>query len=73
MREDKACMVNLADDPEHSDLRVRLRKSLEQALKEQGDPRMLGSGEIFDRYEYVGNATHSWKRYEEGVWKRQGY
>jgi arylsulfatase A-like enzyme len=73
MREDTACLHNLAEDPDHNEVKGRMRGSLEQALKAQGDPRALGSGEVFDSYEYVGNATHSWKRYEEGVWERQGY
>ena len=50
-----------------------MRKELEDALTEQGDPRVLGQGDVFDRYAYVGNATHSWERYEAGKWTRQGY
>ena len=73
IREDTACLHNLADDPEHADVKQQLWTSLERGLKEQGDPRVFGHGDVFDQYEYVGNATHSWKRYKEGPWERQGY
>ncbi len=73
MREDTACLYNLAEDAEHADRLRVMRKELEDALTEQGDPRVLGQGDVFDRYAYVGNATHSWERYEAGKWTRQGY
>jgi len=73
MREDTACMHNLADDAEHAEVKEQLKSARERALIEQGDPRVFGKGEVFDQYAYVGNATHSWKRYVEGGWERQGY
>jgi N-sulfoglucosamine sulfohydrolase len=73
MRADTACMHNLADEPGHVEIRQKMKSALDQALKMQGDPRIHGKGEVFDHYTYVGNATHSWKRYAEGNWERQGY
>lgn len=49
---DPDCVENLADDPKHRQTVERLWKQLEGALKEQGDPRVLGEGEIFDFYPY---------------------
>lgn len=71
--EDAACMQNLADDPAFADLKAELWAELEAELRRTGDPRIFGQGEVFDNYEYVGNATHSWKNYKTGTWQRQGY
>jgi len=39
---DPACITNLADDPEHADMKTELREQLERELTEQEDPRMVG-------------------------------
>jgi len=70
---DTECMVNLADDPAYAELKRQLWSELEAVLRETGDPRIEGEGDVFDTYEYVGNAPHSWKNYIEGGWKKQGY
>lgn len=41
---------NLADDPAHADIRQRLAEELTKRLVAQGDPRMFGRGDEFDRY-----------------------
>lgn len=46
-------MVNLSGDPEYIALKPDLRKQLENELREQNDPRILGKGDIFDRYPYA--------------------
>ena len=48
---------------------------LKKVLRDTGDPRIIGEGDIFDTYEYVGweKASHSWKAYLEGWWKKQSY
>ena len=35
--------------------------------------RILGIGDIFDQYKYVGEDQHSWRPYEEGRWQPQSY
>ncbi len=70
---DRGCMHNLADAPEHREVKERLRASLEAHLRETGDPRLVGGGDAFDSYDYVGNAPHSWKAYVEGRWQPQRY
>lgn len=50
MRKDPDCVNNLATDPKFSQTKSRLWKQLELELKEQGDPRVLGNGDIFDYY-----------------------
>jgi hypothetical protein len=46
-------MENLAGNPEYKAVREGLGKRMETQLKEQGDPRVLGHGDIFDKYPYM--------------------
>ncbi len=71
--EDPECMENLADDPAYESVRRDLWNELRGYLRGQGDPRVYGEGDRFDRYEYVGKAQHSWKAWVEGTWEPQGY
>lgn len=73
MREDRECMNNLADNENCAEVKKKLLGDLETVLKETQDPRIFGNGDIFDTYEYVGNAPHSWKAYEEGNFGKQGF
>jgi arylsulfatase A-like enzyme len=57
---DPDCVNNLAADPKYADVKARLRAQMERELTEQQDPRVLGHGELFDRYEYRGGRQHSW-------------
>ncbi len=38
---------------------------MEQSLRDEGDPRMLGLGAVFDTYEYVGARQHSFEAWLE--------
>lgn len=49
---DRDCLHNLIDAPELRALADSLREELFGALREQGDPRVTGDGDIFDRYPY---------------------
>ncbi len=71
--EDPDCMENLAADPSYAAVCSTLWAELRGYLLAQSDPRVLGTGDRFDRYEYVGNAPHSWKNYVEGTWEPQAY
>lgn len=53
LRRDPDCMNNLALLPQNASLQSLLREQIENELREQGDPRLLGNGKIFDEY------THS--------------
>ena len=48
--DDPACLENLADSEDHQDRKSALRQQLLGELTEQGDPRMLGNGDVFDEY-----------------------
>ena len=47
---DPHCVNNLADNPSYAKIKERLWQQLESELIAQGDPRVLGQGEIFDYY-----------------------
>ncbi|WP_136062216.1 sulfatase family protein [Pontiella sulfatireligans] len=51
---DPDCINNLAGNPEYATLKKQLREQMESELTVQGDPRMLGQGDVFDRYKYEG-------------------
>ncbi|MFC1639381.1 sulfatase [Gemmatimonadota bacterium] len=55
IRQDPACLQNLAATPGHAALRQALRAQLEEELRRQEDPRILGYGDIFDSYPRFSN------------------
>jgi uncharacterized sulfatase len=50
IREDPGCLRNLATDPGHADVTTRLRERLLAYLKETGDPRVTGNGDVWETY-----------------------
>ncbi len=52
MAADPDCVRNLADSAAHQETKAAMWQQLESELKAQGDPRVLGKGEIFDFYPY---------------------
>ena len=50
---DPDCLNNLANDPKYKTQKQKLQAQMERELKAQGDPRMFGKGDIFDKYEYA--------------------
>ncbi|MFD2255124.1 sulfatase [Luteolibacter algae] len=54
IRKDPHNLDNLAKDPEYQPTIKKLRDRMERQLTEQKDPRMLGTGDVFDEYPYVG-------------------
>lgn len=59
---DDECMLNLASNPEFSELKQKMKSRMEQMLKEQKDPRMFGNGDIFNSYGY--SEERAWNYYE---------
>ena len=58
--DDPDCVKNLAADPGLRAIKQKLREEMEATLRQEGDPRALGLGAVFDTYEYVGPALHSY-------------
>jgi arylsulfatase A-like enzyme len=67
VQDDPECMINLAFFPEYSTRLTTMVTQMEQELREQGDPRMLGKGHIFDEYLYSGEDVRDfYNRYMAG-------
>jgi N-sulfoglucosamine sulfohydrolase len=43
---------NLAGKAEYKAVEQKMRAQMESELKAQGDPRMFGKGDVFDKYLY---------------------
>ncbi len=54
IRTDPYCLHNLASSPATEKIRLELEKELLGRLKQQGDPRVTGGGEVFDSYPRFG-------------------
>lgn len=64
---DPDCVNNVADAPENESLKAKLHEQMVAELKQQGDPRMFGRGDIFDAYPYSSAATDRfYERYTAG-------
>ncbi len=46
----RICLVNLAGDEAYADVLAELRDKLEQDLRAQSDPRILGYGDIYESF-----------------------
>ncbi|WP_319592406.1 sulfatase [uncultured Draconibacterium sp.] len=66
IKEDPFCMKNLASDEAFLELKDEMKKEMHEKLKEQGDPRILGNGDVFDNYEYSGKVRNYYNRYMAG-------
>lgn len=64
---DPGCRDNLAAKPAHAAHAKSMQATLEKALTEQGDPRMLGRGDVWESY-----ARYSPMRPELGGFAEQG-
>lgn len=53
LRTDRDCLKNLADVDGMRAKRDALKSQLISELKDQGDPRMTGGGDVFDQYPYA--------------------
>jgi arylsulfatase A-like enzyme len=60
IQKDPHCMVNLAGNPEYEQVKARLKQQMTAELVAQEDPRMLGQGDVFDRYPYGGKNVKKW-------------
>jgi uncharacterized sulfatase len=54
--DDPDCMNDLATDPEFSELFAEYKQQLLATLKETGDPRVLGYGDVWEDYPRIGGS-----------------
>ena len=62
---DPECIKNLATDPKHAQTKRQLREKMEELLRGEGDPRMLGHADFFDTIEYTGSRKHAYDTWLE--------
>jgi len=75
---DKDCIINLANNPIYDAQKKKMKEDLFSMLRQQGDPRMFGNGDIFDQYSFdKENAWNFWERVQSGEvaepWKQTGW
>ena len=56
VEKDPEQLNNVAADPQYAEIRDKLAKQLTAELEKTGDPRVVGGGEQFDRFPYLGGA-----------------
>jgi arylsulfatase A-like enzyme len=67
IKDDPHCIVNLASDKDLEKLRKEMRTKLLTELESQGDPRVTGNGDVFDKYVYADKRTRDfYKRFMDG-------
>lgn len=60
MKSDPECLNNLATDMKHITQKRKLQERMEELLRAEGDPRMLGRADFFDTIRYTGPRKHSY-------------
>ena len=58
--EDPDCVNNVATDLRYAQVKRQLRERMEELLRGEGDPRMLGRADFFDTIQYTGPRDHSY-------------
>jgi len=67
IRKDPDCLKNLAINPEYLERKEALWRQLSRELKQQGDPRMSGNGEVFEAEPYADSSIqHFYERFMKG-------
>jgi hypothetical protein len=71
---DPDCVNNLAASPEQQSRRAAMERQMTDKLKAQGDPRMFGQGDIFDRYPIAtADSRNFYERFMRGEKPRAGW
>ncbi len=64
LRNDPDEMHDVAGDPRFAQQKAALAERLNDELRATGDPRVVGGGEEFDRYPYLGGGGGQWNKTE---------
>ncbi len=74
IREDPWCVNNLAATTDLAAKKSELKALLVAELKKQGDPRILGQGDIFDNYQYAHPSSENfYERFTNGEEMKAGW
>jgi arylsulfatase A-like enzyme len=60
VKDDPENVKNLVSDPKFQEIKRKLRENMEERLRGEGDPRMLGHADFFDTIQYTGPSKHSY-------------
>ncbi len=60
VKTDPDCVNNVATDVKYAQAMRQLRDRMEETLRGEGDPRMLGRADFFDTIQYVGPRKHAY-------------
>lgn len=67
LQKDPENINNLAANPDMAELKKQMKEELFAKLKEEGDPRMFGNGDVFDNYVYGSDRSRNfYERYQHG-------
>jgi len=73
-KNDPWLLENLAENPGFQDVKSALKKQLLEELKAEGDPRMFGKGEEFDKFPYADETGRDfYKRFMNGEEMKAGW
>jgi hypothetical protein len=73
IKDDPFCMKNLAGIENFAELKIKMETEMIQKLTEQGDPRVLGNGDVFDNYPYQGEVQNYYNRFMAGEKVKAGW
>ena len=74
LRRDPDCANNLAGDRAQANRRAKMHDDMTAKLKAQGDPRMFGRGDVFDRYPVAQDAARDFHgRFTRGENPKAGW
>ncbi len=71
--DNQECLTNLAKKPEYEAVKSKLIRQMTRKLKKDGDPRILGQGDIFDTYPYSENTRNFYNRFMSGERLKAGW
>jgi arylsulfatase A-like enzyme len=63
LSEDPQCLHNVATDRKFAQTMRQLRDRMEETLRGEGDPRMLGRADFFDTIQYTGPRKHGYENW----------
>ncbi|WP_299534466.1 sulfatase [Ulvibacterium sp.] len=66
IKKDPFCIENLVHIEEMQAIKAELSELLVATLEAQQDPRILGNGEIFESYPYIGKESNFYERFMNG-------
>lgn len=74
LAKDPDCINNLIDKDEfHRTIRDKMKEVLINELKKEGDPRVLGDGDVFDQYIYAQDNRDFYNRFMSGEKLKAGW